>query len=59
MERDDWQEVLRIRPLSDIPKKALGYEVPFLEKWFQPRPMTSFGAAPTGRPAGRGHRSQR
>ena len=42
MERDDWQEVLRIRPLSDIPKKALGYEVPFLEKWFQPRANDEF-----------------
>ncbi len=33
MERDDWDEVLNIRPLSDLPKKALGYSVPFLEKW--------------------------
>ena len=42
MERDDWQQVLRIRPLSDIPQKALGYEVPFLEKWFQPRDNDEF-----------------
>ena len=42
MERDDWQEVLRIRPLSDIPKKALGYEVPFLDQWFQPRDNDEF-----------------
>ena len=42
MERDDWQEVLRIRPLSDIPKKALGYEVPFLDQWFRPRDNDEF-----------------
>lgn len=35
MERDDWDEVLKIRPLTDIPKKALGYEVPFLTKWLE------------------------
>ncbi len=35
MEREDWTEVLRIRPLTDIPKKALGYEVPFLTKWLE------------------------
>ena len=35
MERNDWKEVLKIRPLADIPKKALGYKVPFLEKWLE------------------------
>lgn len=35
MERDDWEEVLNIRPLADLPKKALGYEVPFLTKWLE------------------------
>lgn len=33
MVRDDWEEVLEIRPLEDIAKKALGYDVPFLHKW--------------------------
>ncbi len=33
MEREDWEEVLNIRPLSELPVKALGYEVPFLKKW--------------------------
>lgn len=33
MEREDWEEVLNIRPIKDLAKKALGYEVPFLEKW--------------------------
>lgn len=37
MERDDWKEVLNIRPLSDIPKRALGYEVPFLSRWLEKR----------------------
>ena len=32
MARDDWDEVLDIRPLQDIPLKALGEEVPFIRK---------------------------
>lgn len=35
MDRDDWDEVLDIRPLTDMPKKALGYEIPFLNKYFE------------------------
>ena len=35
MDRDDWDEVLDIRPLTDIPKKTLGYEIPFLNKYFE------------------------
>lgn len=33
MVRDDWEEVLDIRPLENLPKKALGYDVPFLKTW--------------------------
>lgn len=33
MERSDWDDLLDIRPLEDIPKRALGYEVPFLRNW--------------------------
>lgn len=33
MVREDWDEVLNIRPLEDLAPKALGYEVPFLRKW--------------------------
>ena len=33
MVRDDWDEVLKIRPLEDLAEKALGYDVPFLKKW--------------------------
>ncbi|WP_217589545.1 CocE/NonD family hydrolase [Lentibacillus saliphilus] len=33
MERDDWDDVLKIRPLQDIPKRALGLDVPFWNKW--------------------------
>ena len=36
MERGNWDEVLDIRPLADIPKKALGRDVPFLTKWLAP-----------------------
>lgn len=35
MERDDWDEVLNIRPLGDIPKKALGYDIPFYTEWLK------------------------
>lgn len=35
MIRDDWDEVLNIRPLKDIPLKALGHEVPFLSTWLK------------------------
>lgn len=35
MDRDDWDEVLDIRPLTDMPKKALGYEIPFLNEYFK------------------------
>lgn len=34
MERDDWEEVLNIRPLEKIPEEALGYKVDFLNNWF-------------------------
>ncbi len=33
MVRDDWDEVLGIRPLEELAPKALGYDVPFLRKW--------------------------
>lgn len=33
MVRDDWDEVLDIRPLAALPQKALGHPVPFLSKW--------------------------
>ena len=34
MARDDWEEVLDIRPLEELAPKALGYDIPFLRKWF-------------------------
>jgi putative CocE/NonD family hydrolase len=33
--RDDWDEVLAHRPIGDIPKYALGYDVPFFTRWIQ------------------------
>jgi putative CocE/NonD family hydrolase len=33
MVRDDWDQVLNIRPLRDIPQKALGREIPFWNEW--------------------------
>ena len=29
MERDDWDAVLDVRPLEEIPRRALGYDIPF------------------------------
>lgn len=42
MERDDWDEILNIRPLTDIPKKALGYDVPFITKWLETSDYNDF-----------------
>lgn len=42
MVRDDWDEVLNIRPLKDIPVKALGHEVPFLSHWLKHRDLDEF-----------------
>lgn len=33
LQREDWTEVLKIRPLKDIPKKVLGKEIPFWNEW--------------------------
>ena len=35
MVRDDWDDVLDIRPLNKIPEKALGYKVDFIEEWLE------------------------
>ncbi|WP_276917523.1 CocE/NonD family hydrolase [Aneurinibacillus aneurinilyticus] len=35
MERNDWDELLKIRPLKDIPLKALGKEVYFWSEWMK------------------------
>lgn len=42
MEQDNWDEIMDIRPIKDIPKKALGYEVPFLSKWLSHPDMDNF-----------------
>ena len=39
MIRDDWDAVLDIRPLEEIPKKALGKEIPFLTEWLRHKDM--------------------
>ncbi len=41
MERDDWEKVLNIRPLTDLPK-ALGYDVPFITRWLEPSDYNDF-----------------
>ncbi|GGA90833.1 CocE/NonD family hydrolase [Ornithinibacillus halotolerans] len=33
MVRNDWDEVVKIRPLKDIPKRALGKDVAFWDDW--------------------------
>lgn len=42
MLRDDWDAILKIRPISDIPKKALGHEIGFLSRWLEHRDMDGF-----------------
>lgn len=35
MMRQDWAQVMKMRPMETICEKALGYSVPFLEEWFR------------------------
>ncbi len=42
LNRDDWDEVLKIRPLRDIPKRALGKEVEFWNTWMLNNPNNDF-----------------
>ncbi|HBF4993321.1 TPA: CocE/NonD family hydrolase [Clostridioides difficile] len=35
MVRDDWDDVLNIRPIENIPVEALGYRIEFLEEWLK------------------------
>lgn len=35
MAQDNWDELLDIRPLEDIPRRALGRELPFLSEWLR------------------------
>lgn len=42
MVQENWDEILDIRPLNDIPKKALGHEIAFLNRWFCHEDMDDF-----------------
>ncbi len=42
MDRDDWTEVLDIRPLENMAKQALGYDIPFVNKYLQHMDMDDF-----------------
>ena len=42
MAQENWDEILDIRPLGDIPKKALGHEIAFLNRWFSHEDMDDF-----------------
>lgn len=39
MVRGDWDAVLDMRPLEEIPQKALGREIPFLTEWLRHKDM--------------------
>ena len=39
MIRDDWDTVLDIRPLEEIPEKAMGKKIPFLTEWLEHKDM--------------------
>ena len=44
MVRSDWEEVLKLRPVRDMARKALGIDVPFLNEWLNhPTTMISGG----------------
>jgi putative CocE/NonD family hydrolase len=42
MARNDWNELLNIRPLEDIALHALGRKVPFIDHWFAHNDNDSF-----------------
>ena len=42
MVQENWEEILKIRPLKDIPRIALGHEVDFLTKWMKHKDMDDF-----------------
>ena len=42
MVQDNWDEILDIRPIKDIPQKALGRELPFLTEWLKHKDMDEF-----------------
>lgn len=35
MNRKDWDEILETRPIQDVCKKALGYDIPFFQNWIE------------------------
>ncbi|MGE8205084.1 CocE/NonD family hydrolase [Heyndrickxia sp. NPDC080065] len=45
MNRDDWDEVLNVRPIKDIPQKALGSEIPFWDEWMEHPDYDEFWAS--------------
>lgn len=42
MVREDWDQVLDIRPLEELPEKALGHPVGFLSKWLEHENLDEF-----------------
>ncbi|MCJ7842106.1 CocE/NonD family hydrolase [Lederbergia sp. NSJ-179] len=35
MLRSDWEDIVKMRPLKDIPKKVLGQDIPFWSEWME------------------------
>ncbi len=42
MDRDDWAEILDIRPLEHMAKQALGYDIPFVNQYLQHMDLDDF-----------------
>lgn len=42
MERDDWAEILDIRPLENMAKQALGYDIPFVNEYLKHMDLDEF-----------------
>lgn len=42
MVQENWDAILDIRPLKDIPQKALGHNVPFLSRWLEHKDLDAF-----------------
>ncbi len=42
MDRDNWNEILDIRPLEQMAKQTLGYDIPFVNKYLQHMDLDDF-----------------
>lgn len=45
MVREDWDELMKLRPLEEIPRKGLGKDIPFVTEWLRHQDEDEFWQA--------------